>query len=153
MTTSVLKKHFRRFRPKIITYSILIRNGKIVSKHGPYCWYFRLNVKYLGWPYKEYIKTAKNNGFREELLSEFDFEAVWATFCFYEYGANASEAVQKIATVQKECYKCSLCVIICWIAKVYLSINNSEKRLVIRTPPTLLKKLLKLHKKKSNNWH
>ena len=136
MTTSVLKKHFRRFPPKLITYSILIRNGKIVSKQGRYCWYFRLNVKYLGWPYREYIKTAKNSGFREELLSENDFEAVWATFCLYEYGANASEAVQKIATVQKECYKCSLCVIICWIAKVYLSINNSEKRLVIRTPPT-----------------
>ena len=33
------------------------------------------------------------------------------------------------------------------------SINNSEKRLVTRTPPTQLKKLQKLHRKKSNNWH
>ena len=36
----------------------------------------------------EYIKTAKDGGFCEESLS----------FCCYEYGANASEAVQKIST-------------------------------------------------------
>ena len=61
-------------------------------KHG-YCWYFRLNLKYLGWPYREYIKTVKNGGFCEELLSKSDFEAVLATFCCHDYGANASEAV------------------------------------------------------------
>ena len=33
----------------------------------------------------------------------------------------------------------------------YLSINNSEKWLVTRILPTQLKKLLKLHRKKSNN--
>ena len=43
------------------------------------------------------IKTAKNDNFCEELLSENDFEAVLANFCCYDYGANASEAVQKIA--------------------------------------------------------
>ena len=61
-----------------------------------YCWYFCLNLKYLGWPYKEYIKTAKNGDFCEELLSENNFEAVLTTFCCYDYGDNASEAVQKI---------------------------------------------------------
>ena len=61
-------------------------------KHG-YCWYFRLNLKYLGCPYREYIKTVKNGGFCEELLSKSDFEAVLATFCCHDYGANASEAV------------------------------------------------------------
>ena len=49
----------------------------------------------MGWLYREYIKTAKNVGFCEELLSENDFEAVLATFCCYDYGANTSEAVQK----------------------------------------------------------
>ena len=39
-------------------------------------------------------QTAKNGGFCEELLSENDFEAVLVNFCCYEYGANASEAVQ-----------------------------------------------------------
>ena len=36
--------------------------------------------KYLGWPYREYIKTAKYGDFYEELLSENDFEAVLAIF-------------------------------------------------------------------------
>ena len=70
--------------------TIVIRNGKIVWKHGPCCWY-------LGWPCRVSIKTAKNGEFCEELRSENDFEAVLATFCCYDYGAKASEAVQKIA--------------------------------------------------------
>ena len=92
---------------------IVIRNGKIIWKHGPLCWYFHLNLKYLGWPYRAYIKTAKNGDFCEELLSESDFEIVLATFCCCDHGAKASEAVQKIAADQKEYRKCSLCVIIC----------------------------------------
>ena len=35
-------------------------------------------------PYRKYIKTAKNGGFCEELLSENDFEAVLVHFCCYE---------------------------------------------------------------------
>ena len=122
---------------KIICSNIFIRNGKIFWKHGPYCWYLHLNL-YLGWPYRESIKTATNGGFCEVLLSENDLESVLATFCRYNYGANASEAVQKITTDKKECHKCSSCVVICWIAKIYLStsINNSEKRLVTRAPRT-----------------
>ena len=131
---------------------IVIRNGKIVWKHGPHCWYFHLNLKYLGWPYRACIKTAKNGNFCEEMLSENDFDAVLASFCCYDCGADAFEAVQKIATDQKEYHKCTSCVMLCWIAKIYLSIRNSEKSLVTGTPPTLLKRLQKLHGKKSNNW-
>ena len=51
----------------------------------------------------------------------------FSTFCCYEYGVYASEAVQNIATVtdQKDCHKCSLCVIVCY----YQSITV-KKRLV-----------------------
>ena len=66
-----------------------------------------------GWPYREYIKTAKNGGFCEDLLSENNFEAVLATFYCYDYGANAFEAVQKIATDLKDYCKCSSSVIVC----------------------------------------
>ena len=48
--------------------------------------------------YRKYIKTAKNGGFSEELLSENDFDTVLVNFCCYEYGPNFSEAVQKIST-------------------------------------------------------
>ena len=56
-------------------------------------------------------QNSKNGNFCEELLSENDFEAVLATFCRYDHGAEASEAAQKIATDQKEYRNCSLCVI------------------------------------------
>ena len=95
---------------------IVIRNGKIVWKHGPCYWYFRLNLKYLGWPYREFIKTVKKWWLCEELLSETNFEANLTTFCCYGYGANAFEAVQKISTDQKDYHKCSSCVIVCWIS-------------------------------------
>ena len=35
-------------------------------------------------------------GLCEELLRESDFVAVLVSFCRYDYGVNASEAVQKI---------------------------------------------------------
>ena len=114
---SVLRQNYLH---TITLQIIVIRNGRIVWKHGPYCWYFRLNLKYLGWLYRAYIKTAKNGGFCEELLSENDFEAVLATFCCYDHGAKASEAVQKIPIDEKEYLKCSSCVIICWIASITL---------------------------------
>ena len=67
----------------------------IALKHGLYCWYFGLNLKCLGWSHRAYIKTAKNGGFCEELLSGNDFTAVLATFCCYDHSSNAAEAVQK----------------------------------------------------------
>ena len=47
-------------------------------------------------------KKEKNGGFCEDLLIENDFETVLVTFCCYDDGGNASEAVRKIATDQKE---------------------------------------------------
>ena len=46
-----------------------------------------------------------------------------ATFCCYDYGTNAFEVVQKIATDQEDFHKCSSCLIVCWIAKIYQSIT------------------------------
>ena len=69
-----------------------------------------LNLKYLWWLYREYIKTTKNVGFCEELLSENDFEAVSVTFCCYDNSGNISEAVQKIPIDQQDYHKCSSCV-------------------------------------------
>ena len=121
---------------RIFIFIIVIRNEKIVWKHGPYCWYFCLNLKYPEWPYIVYIKTVKNGNLCEGFLSENDFETVLAPFCCYDHGAMAPEAVQKIATDQKKYHECSSCVIICWIANMYLSINHDGKRLVTRTPTT-----------------
>ena len=42
-----------------------------------------------------------------------DFEAILATFYCYDYGANASEAVQKIAIDKKDYHKCSSYLTVC----------------------------------------
>ena len=107
-----------------ISINIVVRNGKIVWKHRPYCWYLCLNLKCLRWPYRTYIKIAKNGNFRQELLGENDFETVLVTFCCYDHGAKAYEEAQKIASDQREYRKCSLYVINCWITKTYLPINQ-----------------------------
>ena len=49
----------------VIWISIVISNGKIIWKHGSFCWHFCLNLEYLGWPCREYIKTAKRNNFKK----------------------------------------------------------------------------------------
>ena len=43
-------------------------------------------------------QNSKKWWFCEELVSENDFEAVLINFCCFEYGVNASEAVDKIST-------------------------------------------------------
>ena len=69
---------------------------------------FLLELEIIWGGRTEHIKTVKNGSFCEELLSENDFEAVLANFCCYDYGANASEAVQKISTRTLELYASSL---------------------------------------------
>ena len=68
------------------------------------------------------------------MLNKNDFDVVLSTFCCYDHGGNASEVVQKIAADQNEYHKCSSCVVICWLAKIYLSISNSETMLVNGAP-------------------
>ena len=117
---------------------IVIRSRMIVWKHRPYYWYFCLNINNLRWSYRGYIKTAKNGNFCEELLRKNVFEAVLTTFFCYDVSAKASEAVQKIATNQKEYRKCCSCVIICWISNIYLSVKITVKKgcFLGHTPPT-----------------
>ena len=51
-----------------LSFFIVTRNGKVVWKHGSYCWCFPLSLKYMGWLYRVYIKTVKNRNFCEELF-------------------------------------------------------------------------------------
>ena len=60
----------------------------------------------MEWSYRAYIKIVKNGDFCEELLSQNYFETILATLCCYDHGAKAFDAVQKIATDQKEYSKC-----------------------------------------------
>ena len=89
---------------------------------------FSLKLEISEVPHRAYYKTVKSGDFCEELLSENDIETVLSTFCCHGHGAKASEAVQKIATDQEEYRKCSSYVVICWIAKIYLAINQSSNK-------------------------
>ena len=74
--------------------TIVIRTRKMVwsgNKVVSVDTFVELDLKYFGCPYKEYIKTAKNGSFWEELLSGRFFEVILANLCCYDFGANASE--------------------------------------------------------------
>ena len=86
--------HFREYINKWQSHKK--RKDSMETRTVLYYWYFCLSLKYLGWPYKAYIKTAKKGDFWEELLSKNDFEAVLATFCCFDHGAKASEAVHRV---------------------------------------------------------
>ena len=82
---------------------------------------FSLELEISGVAVQSIHQNSENGDFPEEFLSENDFETVLAILVFYDHGVKASEAVQKITADQKEYRKCSLCIIIFWIAKKYLS--------------------------------
>ena len=103
-------ENINEINTKLYQTQLLSNRCETISVH---CLYFHLNLKYLGQPYRTYIKTAKNDEFCQEVLSKNDFEAVLATFGYYDHGAKVSGEVQKIAADQREYRKCSLCVIIC----------------------------------------
>ena len=107
------------------TFIIVIRNGKIVWKHGLHCWYFHLNLKYLGWPYREYIKTAKNVCFLRNhwvkmtlrLFSHFLLSWLW---CQNLWGRSEDRYRSK---------RLSQMLLVCYslLNNQNISINNSEK--------------------------
>ena len=70
------------------------------------------------------------------------------SLCCYNHGAKASEAVQKIATDQKVYRKCPSCVIICWIAKIYQSINKQWKMVGYKDTSHVAKKAAEFAQKK-----
>ena len=74
---------------------------------------FSLEFEISGVAVQSIHQNSEKWRFCEDLLSENNIEVVLATFCCYDHGAKASEAVQKIATDKKEHCKCSLCVMIC----------------------------------------
>ena len=74
---------------------------------------FSLELEIFGVVVQGIHQNSKNGNFWEESLSENDIESVLVTFCCYEPGVKASEAVQKIAIDQKEYRNCSSCVIMC----------------------------------------
>ena len=75
---------------------------------------FLLELEKFGVAIPKMLQNSKNGGFCEEFHSKNDFEAVLINFGCYGYGANVSEAVQKIST------------------RTLLSYANSLKQLILK---------------------
>ena len=74
---------------------------------------FSLELEMSGVAIQKIHQNSEKWWLCEKLHGENDFEAVLATFCCYDYGAYASETVQKITADQKDYRKRSSCVIVC----------------------------------------
>ena len=70
--------------------------------------------------------------FSLDFLSGDNAKAFLAIFCFYDYSANASEAVEKIATDEKDYHKCSMCMIVSNM--MWQTLNNINKSKKDRLP-------------------
>ena len=60
------------------------------------------------------------------MLSEKDFEAVLITFCYYDHDAQASKAVQQIATDQEEYRKLKRFVFVDLQEKPHIFFQNKQ---------------------------
>ena len=88
---------------------------------------FSLSLEISGMNVQRIHQNSKKWWLREELLSENDFEAVFATFCYHNYGANASEA--------EDCFWSKRLSQMLFVRYSLLdtqntSINNIKKRLI-----------------------
>ena len=122
-------------------FLIVIRNWKIVWKHGPYCWYFHLNLKYLAWPYREWSKQREIVVFGRNCFLKMTGIAYWKWLwgCFSHFLLlwswwkrfwGSSEDRYRPSLSQMLRVRYSL------LNDQNTSFNNSEKSLVTRTPPT-----------------
>ena len=91
-----VNKFYRKYKPVRITQQkehLLIWNSETTQSLNIYLHNCQTETAiFLGTKHektimecRKYIKTAKNGGFCEELLSENDFEAVLVNFCCYKY--------------------------------------------------------------------
>ena len=81
-----VNKLYGKYKPVRITKQkehLLIWNSETTQKVNIYLHSYQTETAIF--PYRKYIKTAKNDGFYEKLLSENDFEAVLVNFYCYEY--------------------------------------------------------------------
>ena len=122
---------------------IITRKGKIFWKLGPYCWDFWLNLKFLGWPYRTYIKTAKIATFaREKRFSH--FLLLWPRrqgFCGTLEDRYRSKRVSQMLLV---CYN----LLSSENIPSYLSINKQWKMVGYRDASDIAKKAAKVAQKK-----
>ena len=132
-------------------YAIVIRNGKIVWKQGPYCWYFRLNLKYLGWPYRAYIKRAKNG----DLWGIALWKWLWGCFSYFLLLWPWCQGLWGSSEDRYRSKRVSQMLLVCYnlLNSPNTPITQWQWKMAgYKDTFNVAKKLLKLHRKKSNEW-
>ena len=117
------QKHlFPTLASRKVVFFFLCNNSHNNRKHSLETWavllILSLELKISGVAIQRIHQKSKKLCLLWELPTKNDFVAVLATFCCYDHDAKVFEAVQKIATNQKEYHICSSCVIIWWITKI-----------------------------------
>ena len=94
---------------------------------------FSLDLEISGWPYREYIETAKNDGFCEEFLSKNDFEKwLWGCFSHFLLLWLWCQRLWDSSEDRHRSKRLSQMLLVCYglLNSQNISVNNSEKRLV-----------------------
>ena len=90
-----------------------------------------LELEISGVVVREYLKTAKNGDFCEEQLSDNDIDAVQpVSFVMNNMVSMLLKQFRKSLQIKKNYRKCSSCVIVCWIVKIYQSITVRKGQLL-----------------------
>ena len=144
---------------KLILTTMVIRNGKMVWKHG-------LIIDIFAWTWNIWDGGTENTSKQRKMVAFMRNCSVKITLRLFQplsvvmTMVATLEAVQKIATNPKDYHKYSSCVTVCWIVKIYQSITVKKGWL----PPYLLGHLRRLKRaiggaiieaitgKRSNNW-
>ena len=117
-TSEISEVFFRVFEIRVFNFGIVIKKRKDSLKIRAILLIYSFELEISRVAVQAIHQNSKKvAAFSEEILSENDIEAVLVPSCCYDYGASASEEIEKIATDKKDHHKCSLCVIVCCIAK------------------------------------
>ena len=138
----ILRHLSNHFMILTIRLFIVIRNGKIVWKHGRYCKYFRLNLKFLVWSYRECIKTAKMAAFSEDFLSGDDFEVFCCWSVMRQKGESQNGCFSVCVSGGKKCLSFGNFGVLCFLETPVLRFALLPySRRVITMVQTLLRQL------------
>ena len=110
-------------------WSIVIRNGKIVWKHGSHCWYFELELEISG----VFVQIIHQNSKKRWLLWGIpQWKWPWGCFCHFLLLWLWCQRFWRSSEVPYRSNRLSKMLFVCYslMDSQHISINNNEKRLV-----------------------
>ena len=122
MKNSELRKNTLVLISSTISFNLLLI---LISKNVNPCLETRADCWYFAWIWNIYCGRTENTSKQHKIVTFVRNWSVKMTSIMWPLSvvmAMVVKAVHKIATDLKGYHKCSLCVIVCWIVKIYQSI-------------------------------